>query len=106
MMGAGDLDQRISLERPDDVRDELGQTARAWVAVADVWAKVAETPGREFLKGDYQAEEKTAFAIRFRVIDSTFRVQWGGRVWRIVSVTGTRREGWTWLHCVATDGAN
>ncbi len=105
-MDAGSLDQRITIERPAVTTDELGQDARAWTAVATVWARVMETAGREFLKGDYQAEEKTAFVIRWRTIDSTYRVTWGGRTWRIVSVTGTFREGFSWLHCVATDGAN
>lgn len=105
-MHAGQLDQKIQIEQASQVTDELGQDARTWTAVATVWAKVMETPGREFLKGDYQAEEKAAFVIRWRAIDSTYRVQWAGRVWKIVSVTGTRREGFAYLHCMTTDGAN
>jgi len=106
MIPAGQLDQLISIEQPAQTVDALGQEALSWTAVVDLWAKVIEERGREFLKGDYKAEEKTVFGFRFRPIDSTYRVQWAGRVWRIVSVTGTRREGETWLHCIATDGAN
>lgn len=105
-MDAGSFDQRITIEQPATTTDELGQDARTWTAIASPWAKVIETPGREFLKGDYQAEEKTVFVIRWREIDSTHRVQWSGRVWRIVSITGTKREGYAWLHCVSTEGAN
>lgn len=100
-MDAGLLDQRIVIEQPSQVTDELGQDARTWTAIASPWAKVMETPGREFLKGDYQAEEKAAFVIRWREIDSTYQVQWAGKIWKIVSVTGTKREGFAYLHCLS-----
>jgi SPP1 family predicted phage head-tail adaptor len=106
MPKAGDLDQQITIEVPDTTPDELGQNAEAWTDPVTVWAKVMETPGREFLSGDYQAEEKAVFVIRWRAVDSTARATWNGRPYRIESVTGTRREGWAYLHCVATDGAN
>lgn len=105
-MDAGRLDQRIRIEAPASAVDALGQDALTWAHVGDVWARVIETQGREFLKGDYQAEEKSAFVIRWMEIDSTMRAVWAGRTWRIVSVTGTFREGYCWLHCIATDGAN
>lgn len=105
-MDAGRLDQRIVIETPAVVIDELGQDAREWVLLGTFWAKVMETPGREFLSGDYKAEEKTVFVIRWQALDSTARVQWGGRVWRIESVTGTRREAFAYLHCVSSEGAN
>jgi len=109
-MDAGALDQRIVIESPSSTTDELGQDALTWSAydgaIGGRWAKVIETPGREFLKGDYHAEEKTVFVVRWGAFDSTMRVQWGGRTWDIVSVTGTRRDMFCYLHTLATDGAN
>ena len=105
-MDAGQLDQRIQIEQPVVAADALGQEVESWATVASPWAKVMETPGREFLSGDYRAEERTVFRIRWRALDSTARVQWGGRAWKIDSVTGTERERWAYLHCRATDGAN
>lgn len=107
MFATGQFNQRISLEAPDPVEDALGQTATTWQPVATVWAAVRETPGREFLRGDYQAEERTAFVIRWRNgIDSTLRVNWRRRTYRIVSVTGTFRDRELWLHAIATEGPN
>lgn len=106
MVSAGQLDQRIRIEVPTTERNELGQDARDWVFLANPWAAVRETQGREFLKGDFQAEERVAFIIRWIEVDSTARVVWQGRIYRIESVTGTRRSGERWLHCVASDGAN
>lgn len=106
MIKAGALDQRIGIEVPTNTTNALGEQVPAWTQEAEVWARAIETPGREFLKGDYQASEKVAFQIRYRPMDSTARVTWRGRTWRVDSVTGTMREGATWLHCTATDGAN
>lgn len=105
-MDAGRLDQRVTLERPSVVTDELGQDATSWEHAAEVWARVIETPGREFLAGDYRAEEKVVFVIRWRALDSTWRAVWGGRAYRLNSVTGTRREGFAYLHCITSEGAN
>lgn len=106
-MKAGRLDQRIQIETPSSEADGLGQTARTWLLLDEVWAAVREVAGREFLAGDARAEEKATFTIRWRDdFDSTARVQWGGRTWRIDSTTGTRRSGERWLHCVTTEGAN
>jgi head-tail adaptor len=105
-MDAGALDQQIVLQRRSVIFDELGAEVETWNPHSQLWAKVLETPGREFLKGEYHAEERAVFVVRWRELDSTYRVQWRARTWNITSVTGTRREGWTWLHCLATEGAN
>jgi len=100
-MDAGALDQQILIEAHSVTLDELGAEVETWSTHSQPWAKVIETPGREFLKGDYHAEHKAVFRIRWRDIDSTARVTWGGRVYDITAVTGTRREGWSYLHCIA-----
>lgn len=106
-MKAGALDQLITIEEPGAGTDELGQdTTDNWLPLATVWAEVKETMGREFLSGNYQAEEKVAFRIRWMEVDSKARVTWEGRQYRVVSVTGTYRSGERWLHCVASEGAN
>lgn len=105
-MDGGKLDQRIAIERPVKTTDALGQEVETFATVAQPWAKVMETPGREFLSGDYKAEGKAVFTIRWRTLDSTARVAWGGRTYRIDDVTGTKRDGFAWLHCIAQDGAN
>lgn len=106
MIEAGRLDQRIQIETPVTSSNELNEEVPGWAPDCEVSARVMETPGREFVKGDFRAEEKIAFQIRFRILDSTARIKWGGRTWRIDSVTGTRRSGETWLHCSTSEGAN
>jgi len=105
-MDAGALRETLLLETRSVAYDELGGEVETWATHSTPWAKVMETPGREFLKGDYRAEERTVFVIRYRAIDSTARVTWRGRTYRIDSVTGTLGEGWTYLHCISTEGAN
>ncbi len=105
-MTAGRLDQLITIETTTTTTDELGQSQDVWGPLATVWAEAKETMGREFLAGDYKAEEKVAFRIRWIEVDSKARVTWEGRTYRIVSVTGTFRSGERWMHCIAQDGAN
>ena len=105
-MDAGALDQRILVETPVNTLNELGEEVPGWEFLAKPWAKVMEGLGREFLKGDYVAESKAVFKIRSLQVDSKARVTWEGRVYRIDDVTGTRREGFSYLHCIAQGGAN
>jgi len=98
-MDAGALDQQITIEARTDTQDELGADVESWATDSTPWANVIETPGREFLKGEIQAEKLAVFVIRWRPLDSTYRVLWRGATYMIDAVTGTQREGWAWLHC-------
>lgn len=105
-MDAGALDQRILIEVASVTDNELGEEVDTWSEHSRPWANVKETPGREFLAGDIKAETKAVFRIRYRAIDSRARVTWAGRQFEVDDVTGTRREGWTWLHCYSVSGEN
>lgn len=98
-MDAGQLDQKISIEARTITQDELGADVESWAEDTTPWAKVIETPGREFLKGEIQSEKLAVFVIRWRALDSTYQVKWRGATYTIDAVTGTQREGWSWLHC-------
>lgn len=106
MIDAGKLDQRILIETATVTENELGEDVETWSEHSRPWAQVKETMGREFLAGDIQAEGKAAFRIRYRALDSRARVTWRGRIYMVEDVTGTQREGFTWLHCRAVSGAN
>ncbi len=99
-MDAGALDQQIAIETRIVTTDELGAETEAWATEFRPFAKVIETPGREFLKGEVIAERKAVFVIRWHALDTTARVIWNGDTYRINAITGTRREGYSWLHCV------
>jgi len=98
-MDAGALDQQITIEARTVTQDALGADVESWATDSMPWANVIETPGREFLKGEIQAEKLAVFVIRWRALDSTYRVLWRGATYMIDAVTGTQREGWAWLHC-------
>ena len=107
-MDAGKLDQRILIQTSIDGRDTLNAKTTNWITFAEVWASARQTMGREFLKGDgVQAEGKATFAIRFREgVTSGMRVIWRGRTYGIEDSTGTRREGYLWLHCRSVQAEN
>jgi len=98
-MDAGGLDQRIVIEARTVERDELGADVETWALQSNPWAKVIETAGREFLKGEVIAERKAVFVIRWQDLDTTARVTWGSRTYRIDAITGTRRSAQAWLQC-------
>lgn len=98
-MDSGKLDQRISVQIRMTGRNEIGEEVESWDEDGRPWARLIETPGREFLKGQVEAEGKAVFQIRWRDIDATARVVWGTTIYTIDAVTGTRRQGYRWLHC-------
>lgn len=106
MIPAGERDQTIVIETCHNTTNALGEDVPTWIYHSAPFVKVLEARGREFLKGDYQAEERAAFGMTYREIDSTARVTWLGRIYRIENVTGKYRDNETWLHCITTDGAN
>ena len=52
MMGAGKLDQRVTIQRASATRDAYGAEALTWSEVATVPAQVRERGGREPLLAD------------------------------------------------------
>lgn len=78
----GDLDQRASLEQPLDTPDDIGGVTRAWVLVADVWAKVTPTAGAENFAGERGESAIThRVLIRWRPdVTGAMRLRLGARV--------------------------
>ncbi|MBY0467609.1 MAG: phage head closure protein [Burkholderiaceae bacterium] len=95
---AGELDQRVQLQRRDDtqVRDELGTLPEVWITVATLWAKVEPLRGREyFAAGQMQAATDVRVTIRFRAdVRADWRVVHRSRPMGIASVIDieARRE--------------
>ncbi|CAN5335615.1 hypothetical protein BH10PSE12_BH10PSE12_02740 [soil metagenome] len=102
---AGQRDQRIEIQQATITKNTINEDVKGpWAQVRRPWAKAIEAQGREFLKGDQvTVQRKVAFVIPFSAnITTMLRVVWLGAVFEIVSVTGTRREGELWLHCLST----
>lgn len=105
MTGAGELDQRVAIERAERVGDGGGGSAgTAWVPVATVWAKAWAVSGRE--RAAAQQTQEAAlhrFKIRRRPgIDTAMRVRWQGRAYPIVFAPDPGpREAFMVLDCAS-----
>lgn len=105
--GAGQLDQRITLQQPTGARDGFGQETITWQAVAIVWASAQPLRGREyFAAAAVQREATVRFTIRHRAdVLSTWRILWASKVYQIDSppVMKGRKQ---WLEILASERPN
>lgn len=87
MLLAGQLDQRITLQRRVSNVDGAGQDVYTWTPLAEVWARAQPLRGKEyFAASQTQATVDVRFVIRWRDdIDETMRVLWRGEPHAIVS---------------------
>ena len=87
-MNAGQLDQRVSIDRLQQGQDEIGQPFTTWTPLFTAWAAVEPLAGREwFAAGGGQSEVTTRIRLRYRPgLTSADRVIHEGREYGIVSV--------------------
>ncbi|MBS0506844.1 MAG: phage head closure protein [Proteobacteria bacterium] len=93
-MKAGDLDQRVTVERYTSTEDELGQPIQSWAPLFTCWAAVEPLTGREYLAAQAAQSEVTArVTMRYRPgITAQDRVIHDGTTYNIVSVIDVRSE--------------
>lgn len=96
-INAGDLDQRIRIERLHNPDDGGGGQFESWLPVLTVWASVLPTGGKEALEaGALQGVDAWRVTIRWRPGLSSLRhrFQWRGQVLNIRSIADpdNRRE--------------
>lgn len=95
-MRAGDLDQRVTVERLQGGEDELGQPLPdTWAPLFTCWAAVEPLVGREFIAAQAAQSEVTA-RIRMRHrpgVLPTDRVMHEGTAYGISSVIDPRSGG-------------
>ena len=94
-MKAGQLDQRVTVERLQGGVDELGQPLPdTWAHLFDCWAAVEPLQGREYLAAAALVSEVTArIRMRYRPwMTSQDRVIHNGAVYQIQSVIDVRSE--------------
>lgn len=94
MTGAGDLDQRVTIQVPADIPDGRAGVAKGWANLATVWAKVRPVSGRErAAAGQVEAAALYRVTIRRRTdVTTTCRVVWQGKAMnvRFVADSGSR----------------
>ena len=86
-INAGQLDQRITIQRRAPGVDAHGQQLQTWQDVATVWAQALPTRGREF---EAATVEAASVMVRFRIrwrsgITADMRVMWRGLAHALVA---------------------
>lgn len=78
-MRAGQLNQRVTIERKAAGQDALGQPLMLWELVAAVWADIRHTAGLEVIKGGADTSiVRASIRIRYRTgLDAGMRVTHG-----------------------------
>ncbi|MDP2768359.1 MAG: phage head closure protein [Giesbergeria sp.] len=91
-MKAGQLDQRVTVERFTSTEDELGQPIETWAPLFTCWAAVEPLTGREYLAAAAAVSEVTAkIRMRFRPwMTSQDRVIHDGTIYQIESLIDVR----------------
>lgn len=88
-MRAGDLKQRITIQRPSVARDGFGAEVPTWATLASVWAKVVTTSGAETIDAAQVAAATLTHEITIRWrsdVQPTMQVLWGARTLTIRAV--------------------
>lgn len=87
-MKAGELDQRVTLQRREQGEDEAGQPFDDWVNVATVWAAVRPLRANDLIRANAITNIMDAkVVLRYRPgITSAMKVQHGTDTYSIESV--------------------
>jgi len=102
MISAGNLTERITLQKPIVTRGGDGSEVVAYATEATVWAECIKTTGREFYAAQrMNAEVADVFRIRYRSgMDTRWRVRYGTRILELTFIDDSgRRDGEMTLHC-------
>lgn len=96
-MKAGQLDQRVTVERFTSTEDELGQPIESWAPLFTCWAAVEPLTGREFIAAQAAVREITArVKMRYRPgVTAADRIVHDGTTYSVTSVAdvhSSRRE--------------
>lgn len=107
-MRIGRLDQRVTLVRIVETRDEAGGPASSETDVATVWARVISQKGDEALKAAQQTASRTIrVGLRWREdVETSWLLRWNGDDYDIVDVDRSlRRASELWLTAILRSGA-
>lgn len=93
-MKAGQLDQRVTVERFTSTTDAWGTPIESWAPLFTCWAAVEPLAGREYIAAQAAQSEVTAkIRIRWRPdVDSQVRVVHRGKTYDVESVIDPRSE--------------
>lgn len=104
-MKAGDLDQRVTIQRSTATSDGMGGQVLTWATAQELWANVKSVKGREIDHfGRLVTVETYLVIVRYgHTITTVDRIVWGQKTMNILSAQdrdGDRR----WLTILAETG--
>lgn len=94
MIGAADLDQRVTFQSKSATRNSLGEEVVTWADVVTVWAEAVPVRGNEFYAANaIQQTVDVRFRIRMRTgLTDEMRLLWKSEPYDIVAlIPGTNR---------------
>lgn len=102
---AGDLDQRIAIERPIVTHTEARDPVESWELRGRRWASVEPVSAREAVAAE-GAEGRIDYVVRLRLwldVEHADRVSWRGKVLSVASALHDRTAAETRLLCVEVE---
>lgn len=100
---AGELRERVTLQRKTETADAFGQKTGTWGAISggSVWAKIEELAGREAIfAGQMKSVLSHRVTIRyFAGLTSSDRISWGSRTLNIKYVSTSSGNAFMELGC-------
>lgn len=106
-VAAGDLRHRVTLQRKQVTQDQAtGEMVTAWADVAQVWAAILPSSGREFIAAAAaQSEVQGKIVIRFRDdVDASMRIVYRGKYFNILAVLPDAESGREHLTLMTSEG--
>jgi SPP1 family predicted phage head-tail adaptor len=93
-MNPGELNKRITLQRPIITINENGFEEETWEDVKTVWAAASNLYGREYYAAAaVQAENTVKFTIRYTEgIDSSMRILFKGKHYNITAIDNIKYQ--------------
>ena len=88
-MKAGELKNRITLERPRRIANALGESVITWEPAADVWAMIRPLGVAETARAR-QAQLTTSHLVVLRYhpdLAADWRITWNDRIFNIAGIT-------------------
>lgn len=88
MPGAGELRERITVQRVSTTRDDMGGLIETWADLATLWARVEQaSSGEQFRRQQAGATAAWTVTVRWRGdLRPADRISWRGRSFEIVAL--------------------
>jgi SPP1 family predicted phage head-tail adaptor len=106
MIGAGELDRRITIQRATVTPNEFNEPIETWGDLVTVWAKRRDASAAEAYRAQEVGAEITArFTVRWSMtvasVKPNDRVSFEGRLYNITAVRDVGRRQWREIDAVA-----